>query len=484
MAAAEPTFSSVRLLLLLACALPAPACQYPDVATPAPARAPNVILIVADDLGRGDLGCYGQQKIRTPVIDALARQGARFTQAYASAPVCAPSRCGLLTGMHTGHAAIRDNKELQPEGQQPLAAGNVTLSELLHARGYACTAIGKWGLGPPGSEGDPLCHGFDHFFGLYCQRQAQNHYPSFIYRDPVRIPLADNRGRRNAGGTYAPDLMREEALGFLRTHARQEPARPFFLLYAATLPHAALQVPEEALHEYAGSFPETPYDGQQGGIPHRTPRAAYAALVTRLDRDVGILLAELERLGLAQDTIVIFTSDNGPTNVGGVDPVFFDSTGGARGLKWQLYEGGIRTPLIVRWPGRVEPGSVVDAPCAGWDLMPTIARACGARVPDGLDGLDLGPLLAGGPAPEREYFYWEHADGGGWQAVRMGDWKALRRNTQKNIPNPIELYDLAQDPGETRDLAARNPEQVERARRAFAARTESPVAEWNIRPVR
>jgi arylsulfatase A-like enzyme len=472
----------ISALTLLACALPAPACQ--NVVAPAAPRAPNVILIVADDLGRGDLGCYGQARIRTPALDALAQQGLRFTQAYASAPVCAPSRCALLTGMHTGHSAIRDNKELQPEGQQPLPAGSLTLAELLHARGYTSAAIGKWGLGTAGSEGDPLCHGFDHFFGLYCQRQAQNHYPSWIYRDGARIPLAGNRGQRSPTATYAPDLMREEALAFLREQAHQSAVHPFFLYYAMTLPHAALQVPVESLREYASTFPETPYDGSQGGLPHPTPRAAYAAMVTRLDHDVGLLLAELERLGLAQDTLVIFTSDNGPTNVGGVDPAFFDSAGGARGLKWQLYEGGIRTPLIVRWPGHTRPASVADEPCAGWDLMPTIAQACGARVPEGLDGLDLGALFAGGPAPAREFFYWENPDSGGWQAVRMGDWKALRRNTQKNIPNAIELYDLAQDPGETRDVAARNPEIVERARRAFATRTDSTIPEWNIKPAR
>ena len=486
MAAREPTFPSAprlfRELLLAACALTAPACQ--DIVAPAPARPPNVILILADDLGRGDLGCYGQEKIRTPALDALAQQGMRFTQAYASAPVCAPSRCALLTGLHTGHSAIRDNKELQPEGQQPLPASSVTLAELLHARGYSCAAIGKWGLGRAGSEGDPLCHGFDQFFGLYCQRQAQDHYPSWIYRGPTRIPLAGNGGRRTSGATYAPDLMREEALTFLRQHARGKDERPFFLYYAMTLPHSALQVPEDSLREYAGKFPETPYDGSLGGIPHPTPRAAYAAMVAHLDRDVGTLLAELERLDLARDTLVLFTSDNGPTNVGGVDPAFFDSSSGSRGLKWQLYEGGIRAPLIVRWPGHVRAGSVAATPCAGWDLMPTIAHACGARVPEGLDGLDLGALLQGGPAPARDFLYWENPDNGGWQAVRMGDWKALRRNTQKNIPTAIELYDLASDPGEKQDVAGRNPDVVERARAAFATRTDSAIAEWNIKPLR
>ncbi len=462
-------------LLFLACAL---SCH--DVGAPLPARPPNVILIVADDLGYGDLGCFGQTKIRTPTLDALAKQGMRFTQAYSGGPVCAPSRCCLLTGMHTGHSAIRDNKELQPEGQQPLPAATRTLPELLHARGYASVAIGKWGLGPPGSEGDPLCHGFDHFLGYYCQRAAQNSYPTWIYRDHERIPLAGNDGRKTSSVTYTPDLLREEALGFLRTNAK----RPFLLYFATTVPHVALQVPEESLREYAGAFPETPYDGRLGYLPHPTPRAAYAAMITRLDRDVGSILAEVERLGLFENTLVVFLSDNGPTPVGGVDAKFFDSTAGLRGLKGQLYEGGIRVPLIVRWPGHVQAGSVSSAPCANWDLMPTIARACGASPPEGLDGRDLGPLLAGGPAPERDFFYWEYADGGGWQAVRMGDWKALRRNTQKNIPGSIEVYDLAGDPGETRDVAASHPDFVERARRAFATRSESPIPEWSITPAR
>jgi len=466
----QPTASA----LLLACAFLVPSCR--SRGEPESQRAPNVVLIVADDLGYGDIGCYGQTKIRTPAIDGLAAQGMRFTQAYSGGPVCAPSRCCLMTGMNTSHAAIRDNKELLPEGQQPLPADSVTLAQLLHARGYASAAIGKWGLGPPGSAGDPRSHGFDHFFGYYCQRMAQNSYPSWIYRDHERVPLAGNGPRKPTGATYAPDLMREEALAFLRENA----ARPFFLYFATTVPHVALQVPDESIKEYAGAFPETPYQGQMGYLPHLTPRAAYAAMITRLDRDVGLILAELQRLGLSENTVVIFASDNGPTFAGGVDTKFFDSTAGLRGLKGSLYEGGIRVPLIVRWPGHVQAGSVANEPCANWDLMPTLARACGASVPDGLDGLDLGPRLAGGPAPTRDFLYWEYADNGGWQAVRMGDWKAVRRNTQKNIPGTIELYELTQDPGESRDQAAQRPELVERARRAFATRSESPVPEWNI----
>ncbi len=458
----------------------APAAPEPRV-EPAPAARPlSVLLIVADDLGWGDLGCYGQTKIRTSAIDALAREGMRFTQAYAGAPVCAPSRCTLLTGQHTGHAAIRDNKELAPEGQQPLPASVPTIASLLQPRGWATALIGKWGLGPPGSEGDPACHGFEHFFGYNCQRAAHTHYPSWLYRDHERIELEGNEENKLASRTYAPDLMREEALAFLGRNA----ARPFFLVYATTVPHVALQVPGDSLVEYQGAFPETAYDGRQGYLAHPTPRAAYAAMITRLDRDVGRLLDELERLGRSQDTLVILTSDNGPSNAGGVDAKFFDSTGGLRGLKGQLFEGGIRAPLIVRWPGKVRAGSVSSWPCANWDLLPTLAEACGVEAPRAIDGVSLVPVLTGAGEPQREYLYWEHADNGGWQAARIGDWKAVRRNTKKNVPGAIELYDLARDPGETKDLARQHPELVRRAREIFLARTESPIAEWNFPPVR
>lgn len=470
--------SPVRVALLLLCAWALPACRGAHPSEPA--RPPNVILIVADDLGVGDVGCFGQSKIRTPSLDRLAAQGMRFTQAYTGAPVCAPSRCSMLTGMHTGHSAIRDNKEVQPEGQQPLPAGIATLPELLRARGYATAAVGKWGLGPPGSSGDPQSRGFEHFLGFNCQRAAQNSYPAWIYRDHERQPLEGNDVRKGQNAIYAPDLFREEALAFVRENKQ----RPFFLYYATTVPHVALQVPEDSLKEYAGAFPETPYDGKQGYLPHPTPRAAYAAMVTRFDHDVGLLLAELERLGLAKNTIVVFTNDNGPTFAGGVDTKFFDSAAGLRGLKGQLYEGGIRAALIVRWPGHVAPGTSSSVLCAGWDLMPTLLEACGVEPPAGIDGQNLVPLLTGGAAPVRDELYWEYPDNGGWQAARLGNWKALRRNLKKNIPGALELYDLASDPGETRDVAAQHPDLSKRALKLFASRTESPIPEWNYTPGR
>lgn len=496
MSGALPHRSRLAVLLMLLAALVVEACRAPRAepertshtlrapepapaprAEPAP-RAPNVLVILADDLGWGELGCYGQAKIRTPVIDTLALQGMRFTQAYAGAPASAPSRCALLTGLHTGHAAIRDDEELEPEGQAPLPAGVPTIATLLKERGYATALIGTWGLGPSGSEGDPACHGFERFFGQICLRAAHGFHPPFLYRDRERIALEGNDGKRLANGAYAPDLLREEALGFLRANA----ARPFLLVFSTPLPHAALDVPEDSLVEYAGAFEEKPYDGSQGGLAHPKPRAAHAAMIARMDRDVGALLAELERLGVARDTLVILTSDHGASSEGGVDTRFFASNAGLRGQKGQLFEGGIRTPLIVRWPGHVRAASVSSFPCASWDLLPTLAEICSAAAPAGGDGVSLLPVLTGNGEPTRDLLYWEYPGNGGWWAVRMGDWKAVRRNLKKNIPGAIELYDLAQDPGEKRDVARERPELVRRALTAFAARTESPVAEWNFTP--
>lgn len=449
---------------------------FPAVAQP-PQR-PNILLIMADDLGAGEVGFNGQKRIRTPNIDALAAHGLRFSQAYSAAPVCAPARCALLTGRNMAHAAIRDNKELQPEGQQPLPARDVTLAEALKTLGYATACIGKWGLGPPGSEGDPLSQGFDHFFGYNCQRHAHNHFPTWLYRDREKITLEGNTQGNAMGETYAPDLMREAALSFIRENSDQ----PFFLYFATTIPHAALQVPADSLREYAGAFEETPYDGKQGYQPHPTPRAAYAAMVTRMDRDIGALLALLDELGLTQDTIVIFTSDNGPTFNGGTDSAFFNSTAGLRGLKMQLYEGGIRVPLVVRWPGRIAAGGEVKLPVTHCDLLPTLAAIAGAsaEVPADVDGMDLAPALLGGEVPvSRPPLYWEAASGGFQQAVRIDEFKGVRRNLRKDPDAPLELYDLRIDAAETTDIAAQHPEIVARMLEIMRRRTPSDVSEWN-----
>lgn len=345
-------------------------------------RLPNIVLILADDLGYGEVGCYGQKKIHTPNLDRMAAEGMRFLQFYAGAPVCAPSRCVLLTGKHLGHAAIRDNSEVQPEGQYPLPAEEVTIAELLKGRGYVTAAIGKWGLGPPHSSGDPNAQGFDFFFGYNCQRHAHNHYPSWLYRNHEKVTLnnpdfpahqrfpsgLDPRDpaaySKYSGQEYAPDRMLDEALQFIR----QNRDRPFFLYFATTLTHLALQVPQDSLQEYLERFPETPYLGDRGYLPCFAPRASYAAMVSRLDKHVGMLIDEIKKLGLARDTLVIFTSDNGPTHgrgggaedgVGGSDSVFFESAGSFRGLKGSVFEGGIRVPMIAWWPEHVPGGNRV-----------------------------------------------------------------------------------------------------------------------------
>ena len=428
-------------------------------------RKPNIILVLADDLGHAQLGCYGETKIRTPHIDRLAADGTRFTQAYSGSPVCAPSRCVLLTGKHTGHAHVRDNREIQPEGQEPLPAGTATLPRLLRAEGYATGLVGKWGLGYPGSEGEPLAQGFDLFFGYNCQRKAHDHYPPELWRNRERLPLAGSDGAP-AGRPYAPDLFEREALDFIRANRK----RPFFLFYATTIPHLGLQVPEDSLAEYAGLWPETPYDGSAGYVPQSRPRAAYAAMVTRFDRSVGRVMDLLEELGLADDTLVVFTSDNGPTyDVGGYDMDFFRGAGGLRSHKGYLYEGGIRVPFIVRRPGAVPAGREIAAPLAFQDVLPTLLDAAGARrrVPPDVDGasaLSLFEGRSGGPAGERP-FYMEFPAYGGQQMARLGGWKAVRQNLLKDPEAPVELYDLDRDPGESTDVAAAHPDIVEGLRR-------------------
>jgi arylsulfatase A-like enzyme len=439
-------------------------------------RKPHIVLILADDLGYSQLGCYGETRIRTPHIDRLAAEGTRFTQAYSGSPVCAPSRCVLLTGLHTGHARVRDNREIQPEGQEPLPAGTPTLARLLKAEGYATGLVGKWGLGYPGSPGEPLAQGFDFFFGYNCQRKAHNHYPPELWRNRERIRLEGNDGGLT-GRQYAPDLFEKEALDFITSNRR----RPFFLFFATTVPHLALQVPEDSLAEYAGLWPETPYDGGKGYQPHPAPRAAYAAMVTRLDRSVGRIMARLAELGLDKDTFVLFASDNGATyDVGGYDMEFFRGTGPFRSHKGYVYEGGIRVPLIVRRPGAIPAGRASDAVVAFQDLLPTLLGAAGAgsRVPAGVDGASRLGLFEGRTvSPAEPRLYMEFPDYGGQQMARAGKWKAVRQNLLKDPGAPVELYDLDADPGETTDVAAANPGVVA-ALRNIMAREHRSSAEF------
>ncbi len=430
---------------------------------------PNVVLIMADDLGYAELGCYGQERIATPHIDRLAAQGMRFTQAYSGAPVCAPARCVLLTGRHSGHATIRDNFEHKPEGQKPIRDADVTLAEVLAPAGYASGAFGKWGLGYPGSEGDPLAQGFDRFYGYNCQRHAHNFYPRYLWSDAEQVRLAGN-DRGVTGAQYSHDLIEAEALEFIRAHAE----RPFFCYVPFTIPHLALQVPEASLAEYAGRWPETPYEGRSY-LPHPTPKAAYAAMVSHMDRSVGRLMELLDELELADNTLVVFTSDNGVTHLKGqVDYEFFQSSGPLRGLKGSVYEGGIRVPLIARWPGVIEAGAETDHVCGFQDVMPTLADVAGVPLQGECDGISLLPTLTGGEGQgQHDYLIWDFPGYGGQLAVRKGRYKAVRRNLRKEPDAPLELYDLQNDIGEQQDLAAELPEvAAELARLMRVGRTE------------
>lgn len=479
-------------LVAAACAGPAP---DPADAGGGDAASPNVIFVLADDLGWGELGSYGQERIRTPALDRLAREGLRFTDHYAGSPVCAPSRDILLTGLHAGHAYIRDNDELPGrgdvwgdtllEGQRPILPGTFTLGRLFQEAGYVTAAVGKWGLGGPGSEGEPNRQGFDRWVGYLCQREAHNYYPTHLWKDGEKLPLPGNAWfpahqrlpadadpddpssyAAYAGSTYAVDVMLDEAEAFLRAHRDV----PFFLYLPLPLPHLALQVPDEEVAAYRGAFPETPYPGDRGYLPHREPRAAYAAMISRLDGAVARVLALLEELGLDDRTLVVFTSDNGPSWVGGVDPAFFASSGGLRGRKAQLWEGGIRVPLLARWPGRVPAGAVSGHPSGFADWMATFADLLGRSAPPG-DGVSMLPSLLGEAErqPPSGALYWEFQ---GAQAIRLGTWKALRPAPDA----PLQLYDLAHDPGETTDLARLRPDLVEEAERRLAgARTESEL---------
>ena len=434
-----------------------------------PATRPNIILIVADDLGSAELGSYGQKKIRTPHLDRLAAEGIRFTNFYAGSPVCAPSRYVLMTGRHGGHAYIRDNKEVSPEGQWPIPDSTVTIAELLKAQGYATGAFGKWGLGFVGSEGDPHRQGFDLFYGYNCQREAHNFYPTHLWRNEQKIMLEGNT-RGLTGRQYSHDLIEAEALRFIRDHQD----RPFFLYVPFTIPHLALQVPDDSLAEYVGTWDDPAYDGQNGYLPHPHPRAAYAAMVTRMDRSVGRMLQTLRETGLDRQTIVLFTSDNGPTydRLGGSDSDFFQSAGILRGHKGSVYEGGIRVPLIAHWPGRIGAGRTADLPAAFYDLLPTLVEIGGGRSDHPSDGVSLVPTLTGrGRQRRHEFLFWDFNGYGGQQAVRLGNWKGIRRQIGKGN-RQLELYDLARDPAEHHDVAAAHPALVRKIEKIMAANHE------------
>ena len=430
-----------------------------------PERKPNVIFILADDLGYGDLSCYGQKHFRTPNLDRLARQGMRFTSHYSGSPVCAPSRSSLMTGLHTGHTYIRGNKSVEPEGQWPLPAGAYTLTGMLKSAGYVTGVFGKWGLGPPSSEGAPENQGVDHFYGYNCQSLAHNYYPRYLWDNGAKVFLEGNAGQSK--GEYAPSLIRDKALKFLEDHRDTT----FFLFYPVTLPHAELAAPEKYMAMYRGRFaPEKSFDGVDEGDTYRKgpyasqreAHAAFAAMVHVLDEQVGDIMEKVDALGLDESTLIIFSSDNGPHVEGGADPGYFGSSGIFRGHKRDLYEGGIRVPMIARWTGKIRAGTVTDHVSAFWDVLPTVAELLSVEVPHETDGLSFLPTLLGKAEQQRQHahLYWEFHELGGRLALRQGDWKLVQYNVGKNPPGAFELYNLKDDPSETNDLAGKYPEKA------------------------
>lgn len=442
--------------------------------------APNIVFILADDLGYRELGSFGQEKIRTPHLDQLAKQGMRLTQHYAGNAVCAPSRCVLMTGKHPGHAFIRTNKSTPPEGQWPIPDEEITLAELFGKAGYEFGAFGKWGLGGPDSSGEPLRQGVDRFFGYLCQGHAHSYYPSYLWNDAKHLTLknqppipghanlldgADPSDPRSydrfKGNDYAPDRINEQALDFIR----ENHDKPFVLYYPTVIPHVALHVPDEDLAPYrklGWSDPPFTRKNGRGYTPHFTPRAAYAAMISRLDRNVGNVLELLDQLDLADNTIVVFTSDNGTTDLKAeVDYEFFKSVGELRGLKGSLYEGGVRVPTLVRWPGHVPAGAKSDRVSGFEDWMPTLLELVGKTefTMNSIDGISMAPTLLGKTQSPRPFLYREFPSYGGQQSVRVGDWKAIRQNMSKGNLE-IELYNLATDIGEQKNVAKANPKIV------------------------
>lgn len=478
---------------------------------------PNIIYILMDDLGYGDLGCYGQSKIETPNIDRLAANGVLFTQHYTVAPVSAAARCGLMTGLHSGHMQIRGNDELRErgdiwshekmyenpylEGQAPLKAGTVTLGTVMREAGYKTACIGKWGLGYPGSEGAPNSQGFDYFFGYNCQRQAHTYYPAFLWRNDERVYL-DNQviepgTKLNAGAdplevvsyakftqnTYSPDLMFDEVAGFIENNRKD----PFFLMWTSPMPHVALQAPERLVRYYADKFgDEEPYLGDHGYYPVRYPHATYAAMITYIDEQIGMLEEKLKELGIHDNTLIIFTSDNGPAYTGGSDSFWFGSGGPFKGEsgwgKRSLHEGGIRIPMIASWPAKIRGDGKAEHISCFADVLPTLCDISGTAFSGSTDGISFLPTLLGDNLSQRqhEYLYWEFPETGGWYAARWGDWKGIIRNVRKGN-EAMELYDLGKDMREQNDVSAQYPEVVSRLKEFMSASHEaSDHPNWNL----
>jgi arylsulfatase A len=442
---------------------------------------PNIIFILADDLGYGDLSCYGQGKFSTPNIDKLAQEGMLFTQNYAGSTVCAPSRSALMTGLNTGHTPIRGNKGVEPEGEYPMPNTTFTIAKLLQEKGYKTGAFGKWGLGYPGSEGDPLHQGFNDFYGYNSQLLAHNYYPDHLWENENKVMLIDNEGIKN--GQYAPDMIHQKALLFIEENKNQ----PFFLYYASPLPHAELIVPQNKLDKFIGKFnPEKAYKAKENSNGLKKgeyssqiySHAAFVAMITLLDDQVGEIVSRIRALGIENNTLIIFTSDNGPHKEGGADPDYFNSNGSLHGYKRDLYEGGIRVPMIAKWKGKIEEGVIKNHVSTFWDVMPTLAELEDTKINTAIDGISFLPtLLKNGVQKKHKYLYWEFHELGGRQAIRQGDWKLIKYNITKN--GKYELYNLKKDISETHDLAFKMPRKVAHLSKILeSSRTESEVFQF------
>ena len=456
------TFSGVFLLPFVSGQVYSQKVQY---------KSPNVVFIMADDLGIGDLGCYGQDRIQTPAIDALAEQGMKFTQHYSGSTVSAPSRCVLLTGKHTGHSFIRGNKGYKAEDGRSydlnLADEEITVGEIFKSRNYVTACVGKWGLGGPSAEGHPNQQGFDYFFGYLGQGNAHRYYPTQLFENNTPVMLNKK--------VYSHDMIMDKALAFLDKNAN----KPFFLYLTPTIPHADIIVPNDELFDYDGKFQEVPFHGKGYTWQEKT-RATFAAMVTRLDRDVQKVVDLLDKKGILDNTIIIFTSDNGTHKEGGHDPRYFDSNGPFRGSKRDLYEGGIRTPFVVKWAAVIPEGSVSYQVSTFWDFMPTVCELIGAKTPDGVDGISYLPTLTGkGRQEQHDYLYYEFHEQGGKQAVIKDGWKLIHLQINNPQKECYELYNMNADPGEIANVVKLYPRKVDELKKIMKdARTTN--ANWKF----
>ena len=463
-----------KKIILGGLVLSATACAH----NPESNKTPNIIYILADDLGIGDLGCYGQQKILTPNIDKLASQGMMFTDHYAGCTVSAPSRSVLMTGLHTGHTYVRGNRELKTEGQFPMSGNAYTVAEMLKDAGYVTGAFGKWGLGSPGSEGDPNNQGFEEFFGYNCQRHAHRYYPTHIWHNQEKYILEGNDNKNKV--SYAPDVIHKRSLEFIKENKDNK----FFAYIPIVQPHAELVAPnDEIFAKYDGKFEEKPYVATKPGADYGSdnfdfmqycsqekPHATFASMVSRVDKYVGEIMDLLKELELEDNTIVIFSSDNGAHLEGGADPEFFNSNGPFTGHKRDLTEGGIRVPMIAYWKNKIAPGQTSEHISAFWDMMPTFAEIAQVQPPVN-DGISILPTLVGNKEEQKEHesMYWEYSAGKGGMAVRIGNWKAIKMGINKNPNAPIKLYDLSNDIAETINVADQHPNIVKKAQQIMEA---------------